>query len=220
MNWKGLFSLSIKRCFRWNLLKRNYFFLVQKCKHQILGGPSLPTKRLHALHAYVYTLRGQEEKNLVLLRRFMQRLMMIVLFSTAADANNMNNAFFFIFIRYIRLNSWKLTCNFSSNTISMRLYYPINRYRKKAKLFRQSVQLIERQVLSNYLRGYKGEFLIWSWGLKNKVFLSMNFMTNFGLTSNTKSCAIFNSECMLVFAACSLLFRENQVKKLIHWGPL
>ena len=42
----------------------------------------------------------------------------------------------------------------------MRLYYPINRYRKKAKLFRQSVQLIERQVLSNYLRGYKGEFLI------------------------------------------------------------
>ena len=31
---------------------------------------------------------------------------------------------------------------------------------KKAKLFRQSVQLIKRQVLSNYLRGYKGEFLI------------------------------------------------------------
>ena len=31
---------------------------------------------------------------------------------------------------------------------------------KKAKLFRQSVQLIEHQVLSNYLRGYKGEFLI------------------------------------------------------------
>ena len=29
----------------------------------------------------------------------------------------------------------------------------------------------------------------------------MNFLTNFGLTSNTKSCAIFNSECMLVFAA-------------------
>ena len=90
---------------------------------------------------------------------------------------------------------------------------------KKAKLFRQSVQLIEHQVLSTDLRGYKGEFLIWSWGLKNKVFLSMNFMTNFGLTSNTKSCAIFNSECMLVFGACSLLFRENQVKKLIHWGP-
>ena len=76
---------------------------------------------------------------------------------------------------------------------------------KKAKLFRQSVQLIERQVLSTDLRGYKGEFLIWSWGLKNKVFLSMNFMTNFNLTSNTKSCAFFNSECMLVFAACSLL---------------
>ena len=91
---------------------------------------------------------------------------------------------------------------------------------KKAKLFRQSVQLIEHQVLSTDLRGYKGEFLIWSWWLKNKVFLSMNFMTNFGLTSNTKSCAIFNSECMLVFGACSLLFRENQVKKLIHWGPL
>ena len=53
---------------------------------------------------------------------------------------------------------------------------------KKAKLFRQSVQLIERQVLSTDLRGYKGEFLIWSWGLKNKVFLSMNFMTNFGLS--------------------------------------
>ena len=45
----------------------------------------------------------------------------------------------------------------------------------------------------------------------------MNFLTNFGLTSNTKSCAIFNSECMLAFAACSrLLFRENQVKELIH----
>ena len=53
---------------------------------------------------------------------------------------------------------------------------------KKSKLFRQSVQLIERQVLSTDLRGYKGEFLIWSWGLKNKVFLSMNFMTNFGLS--------------------------------------
>ena len=144
----------------------------------------------------------------------------LVPFSAAADANNMNNALFFIFIRYIRFNSWKLTCNFSSNTISMRLYYPINRYRKKAKLFRQSVQLIERQVLSNYLRGYKGEFLIWPWGLKNKVFLSMNFTTNFGLTGNIKSCAIFNSECMLVFTACSLLFRENKVKKLIHWGPL
>ena len=90
---------------------------------------------------------------------------------------------------------------------------------KKAKLFRQSVQLIERQVLSTDLIDYKGEFLIWSWGLQNIVFLSMNFMTNFGITSNTKSCAIFNSECMLVFAACSLLSRENQVKKLIHWGP-
>ena len=44
----------------------------------------------------------------------------------------------------------------------------------------------------------------------------MNFMTNFGLTSNTKSCAIFNSECMLVFAACSLPPRENLVKKIIH----
>ena len=29
----GLFSLSIKRYFRWNLLKSNYFFLVQKCKN-------------------------------------------------------------------------------------------------------------------------------------------------------------------------------------------
>ena len=84
---------------------------------------------------------------------------------------------------------------------------------KKAKLFRQSVQLIERQVLSNYLRGYKGEFLIWSWGLKNKVFLSMNFMTNFGLTSNTKSCAYFNSECMLVFAACSPPFQRKSSLK-------
>ena len=56
--------------------------------------------------------------------------------------------------------------------------------------------------------------------LKNKVLFSMNFLTNFGLTSNTKSCAIFNSECMLVFAAYSLLFRENQVKKHIHRGPL
>ena len=91
---------------------------------------------------------------------------------------------------------------------------------EKDKLFRQSVQSIERQVLSTDLRGYKGEFLIWSWGLKNNIFLSMNFMTNYGLTSNTKSCAVFNSECTLVFAACSLLFRENQVKKPIHWGPL
>ena len=91
---------------------------------------------------------------------------------------------------------------------------------EKDKLFRQSVQSIERQVLSTDLRGYKGEFLIWSWGLKNKVLISMNLLTNFGLTSNTKSCAIFNSECMLVFAACSLLFRENQVKKLSRWGPL
>ena len=91
---------------------------------------------------------------------------------------------------------------------------------EKDKLFRQSVQSIERQVLSTDLRGYKGEFLIWSWGLKSNIFLSMNFMTNYGLTSNTKSCAVFNSECMLVFAACSLLFRENQVKKPIHWGPL
>ena len=83
---------------------------------------------------------------------------------------------------------------------------------KKAKLFRQSVQLIERQVFSTELVGYKREFLIWSWGLKNKVFLSMNFMTNFGLTSNTKSCAIFNSECMLVFAACSLLTNNYYYK--------
>ena len=90
---------------------------------------------------------------------------------------------------------------------------------KKAKLFRQSVHLIEHQVLSSDLRGYKGEFLIWSWGLKNNIFLSMSFVTNFCLTSNTKSCAVLNSECMLMFAACSLLFRENQVKKLIHWGP-
>ena len=63
---RGLFSLSIKRYFHWNLLKSNYFFLVQKFKRQLLGGPSLPAKRLHA---YVNTLRGQEEKNLVLMRR-------------------------------------------------------------------------------------------------------------------------------------------------------
>ena len=100
-------------------------------------------------------------------------------------------------------------------------FIPSNKQiKKKAKLFGQSVQLIEHQVLSTDLRGYKGEFLIWSWGLKKNIFLSMNFMTNYGLTSNTKSCAVFNSECMLVFAACSLLFTENQVKKPIHWGPL
>ena len=49
----------------------------------------------------------------------------------------------------------------------------------------------------------------------------MNFMTNFGLTSNTKSCAIFNSECMLVFGACSLLFREIKSKSLfieVHYS--
>ena len=66
---KGLFSFSIKRYFRRILLKSNYFFLVQKCKRLLLGGPSLPAKRLHALHAYVNTQRGQEEKNLVLMRR-------------------------------------------------------------------------------------------------------------------------------------------------------
>ena len=91
---------------------------------------------------------------------------------------------------------------------------------EKDKLFRQIVQSIEHQVLSTDLRGYEAEFLIWSWGLKNKVLISMNLFTNFDLTSNTKSCAIFNSDCILVFAACSLLFRENHVKKLIHWGPL
>ena len=32
--------------------------------------------------------------------------------------------------------------------------------RKRTKLFRRSVQLIERQVLSTDLRGYRGEFLI------------------------------------------------------------
>ena len=42
---------------------------MQKCKRLLLGGPSLPAKRLHALHAYVNTLHGQEEKNLVLMRR-------------------------------------------------------------------------------------------------------------------------------------------------------
>ena len=42
---------------------------MQKCKRLLLGGPSLPAKRLHALHAYVNTQRGQEEKNLVLMRR-------------------------------------------------------------------------------------------------------------------------------------------------------
>ena len=69
--------------------------------------------------------------------------------------------------------------------------------RKRTKLFRRSVQSIERQVLSTDLRGYRGEFLIWSWGLKNKILFSINFLTNFGLTSNTKSCVFFNSEYML-----------------------
>ena len=69
---------------------------------------------------------------------------------------------------------------------------------KKAKLFRQSVQLIERQVLSTDLRGYKGEFLIWSWGLKNKVFLSMNFMTNL----NTKF--LIRNVCLCLLLVPSL----------------
>ena len=44
--------------------KSNYFFLVQECKRQLFGGPSQPTKRLHALHAYVYTAlpRGEESR--------------------------------------------------------------------------------------------------------------------------------------------------------------
>ena len=37
--------------------------------------PTIKTKCLHVLHAYVYTLRGQEQKNLVLLRRLTKRLM-------------------------------------------------------------------------------------------------------------------------------------------------
>ena len=49
--------------------KEIIFFSYKKCKSQLLGGPSLPTIRLHALHAYVYTLCGQEEKNLILKRR-------------------------------------------------------------------------------------------------------------------------------------------------------
>lgn len=40
MDWKGFFLLSIKLYFRWNPLKCNYFFLVQKCKRQLLSGPS------------------------------------------------------------------------------------------------------------------------------------------------------------------------------------
>ena len=85
---------------------------------------------------------------------------------------------------------------------------------KKAKLFRQSVQLIERQVLSTDLIDYKGEFLIWSWGLQNIVFLSMNFMTNFGITSNTKSCAIFNSKACLCLLLVPSFLEKIKSKSL------
>ena len=82
------------------------------------------------------TLRGQEEKNPVLLRRFTQRLMRLTICRPAGLSSLVRTRItwtkhFFLLIRYIRFNSWKLTCNFSCNTISMRLYYPINRYRKK-----------------------------------------------------------------------------------------
>ena len=79
------------------------------------------------------------------------------------------------------------------------MHYNINAFimsnkqiQKKTKLFRHSVLLIKRQVLSTDLSGHKGEFHIWSWGFKSEVWLSMNFTTNFGLTSNKKSYATFN----------------------------
>ena len=33
------FLLSIEWDFHWNLLKVNFLFLLQKCKHQLLSGP-------------------------------------------------------------------------------------------------------------------------------------------------------------------------------------
>ena len=100
---KGLFSLSIKRYFRRILLKSNYFFLVQKCKRLLLGGPSLPAKRLHALHAYVNTAwpRGEESCfnasfNVTLDAINHLSACTLVLFGAAADANNMNNIFLYL----------------------------------------------------------------------------------------------------------------------------
>ena len=94
--------------------------------------------------------------------------------------------------------------------------------KKKAKLFGQSVQLIEHQVLSTDLRGYKGEFLIWSWWLKNKVFLSMNFMTNFGLTSNTKSYAFFLIRnvclCLLLVPSFSEKIKSKSLFIEVHYS--
>ena len=79
----------------------------------------------------------------------------------SADANDMNNSFFYIYIYQI------YSLQFLKINLYLLMHYNINasiisdkQIRKRTKLFRRSVQLIERQVLSTDLRGYRGEFLI------------------------------------------------------------
>ena len=79
----------------------------------------------------------------------------------SADANDMNNIFFYIYIYQI------YSFQFMKINLHLLMHYNINasiisdkQIRKRTKLFRRSVQLIERQVLSTDLRGYRGEFLI------------------------------------------------------------
>ena len=79
----------------------------------------------------------------------------------SADANDMNNIFFYIYIyqiyslQFLKINLYLLMhYNIIASIISDK------QIRKRTKLFKRSVQLIECQVLSTDLRGYRGEFLI------------------------------------------------------------
>ena len=46
----------------------------------------------------------------------------------------------------------------------------------------------------------------------------MNFMTNFGLTSNTKSCAIFNSECLLLVPSLPEKIKSKSLFIEVHYS--
>ena len=71
-------------------------------------------------------------------------------------------------ILYIYIYIYQIySLQFLKINLYLLMHYNINasiisdkQIRKRTKLFRRSVQLIERQVLSTDLRGYRGEFLI------------------------------------------------------------
>ena len=125
---RAFFALSIKRYFRRNLLKRNYFFLVQKMQKSITWWPILTHNTLACvacLCLHTAWPRGEESHfnasfNVTLDAINDLSACRPVLFGAAATRISWT-IFFFIFIRYIRFNSWKLTCNFSCITISMHL---------------------------------------------------------------------------------------------------